>query len=152
MKPTPVTRRQMLSSSASAAVATFFLTEYAFATVEEVTDEINSFTGGKDTLDGTIVLTIPEIAENGHSVPISVSVTSPMTEDDHVESIMILAESNPNPVVVTLQFTELSGEANVSTRIRLAETQHVVAVAKMSDGSFYKVSNHVRVTIGGCGV
>lgn len=146
-----LTRRQMLTSSASAAVATFFLTKTAFATVEDVNAVIETFTGGESPADGVISLTTPEIAENGNSVPVTVSVESPMTADDHVESIIILAEGNPNPEVATFHFTELSGEAAASIRIRLATTQNVVAVAKLSDGSFHKASNNVKVTIGGCG-
>jgi sulfur-oxidizing protein SoxY len=144
-------RRTLLTASAAAAVASFFGTGRAFATVEDVTKAIEEFTGGAEVSEGALTLTTPEIAENGNSVPVSVLVESPMTEDDYVESVMILAEENPLPDVATFHFTPMSGEAKASTRMRLAKTQNVLAVAKMSNGSLYKASNNVKVTIGGCG-
>jgi len=100
---------------------------------------------------GRIKLTAPEIAENGNSVPVSVLVDSPMTEDDYVESVLLLAEGNPSPDVATFNFTAASGKALGSTRMRLAQTQDVIAIAKMSDGTLYRDSRNVKVTIGGCG-
>lgn len=114
-------------------------------------DLIKEFTGGAETTEGKISLTTPEIAENGNTVPISVEVDSAMEGDDMVESIMLLADGNPRPEVVTFNFTAMSGVAAAKTRIRLAKTQNVVAVAKMADGSFQMASNQVKVTIGGCG-
>lgn len=146
-----LTRRTFLTFSASAAVGGFLGSSRAFATVEEVNAVISTFTNGGETGTGVVTLTIPEIAENGNSVPVSVSVQSPMTDDDYVVSVMILAEDNPNPKVATFNFSPASGEARVSTRMRLAATQNVVAVAKMSDGRFFKTVNSVEVTIGGCG-
>ena len=145
-----LTRRTFLTGSAAAAVASFFGGQ-AFATVEDVNKAIAEFSGGAEPGEGLITLTTPEIAENGNSVPVSVLVDSPMTEDDHVQSVMILAEDNPLPNVATFHFSSMSGEAKASTRMRLAKTQNVVAVAKMSNGDVYKVSNNVKVTIGGCG-
>ena len=107
--------------------------------------------GGAAPQAGRITLTAPEIAENGNTVPISVSVESPMTADDHVASVIILAEGNPNPDVATMHFTAMSGEASATTRMRLAKTQNVIAVAKMSNGDVYMDKKEVKVTIGGCG-
>ncbi len=146
-----LTRRTFLTASASAAVAAFFGSQQAFASLEDLNKALNDYTGGAEPGEGPLTLTTPEIAENGNSVPVSVLVESPMTEDDHVESVMILAEGNPLPDVATFHFSSMSGEAKASTRMRLAKTQNVVAVAKMSNGDFYKVSNNVKVTIGGCG-
>ncbi|MDP2733806.1 MAG: thiosulfate oxidation carrier protein SoxY, partial [Hoeflea sp.] len=98
-----------------------------------------------------ITLTAPEIAENGNTVPISVSVESAMEGDDLVESVIIFADGNPSPAVATFHFTEMSGAALATTRMRLAKTQNVVAVAKMKDGSFFMDKKQVKVTIGGCG-
>ena len=114
-------------------------------------DRIKEFTGGAEVGEGKIDLTTPEIAENGNTVPIAVEVDSPMTPDDYVESIAIYADGNPLPDVVTFNFSAMSGVATAKTRIRLAKTQNVIAIAKMSDGSFQKASNQVKVTIGGCG-
>ena len=94
---------------------------------------------------------LPAIAENGNSVAMSVTVDSPMIDDDYVEAVMIFAGGNPNPEVATFHFTPLSGEANASTRMRLARTQNVVAIAKLSNGDMHKVNKFVEVTVGGCG-
>ena len=149
-----ITRRKLLGASASAAVAAFFGTAAgrAFATVEDVEKAIAEFGGGTAPEEGgPLALTTPEIAENGNSVPISFSVDSPMSADDHVESVMILAAENPSAGVATFHFTPASGAAKASTRMRLAKTQDVVAVAKTSTGELYRVANEVKVTIGGCG-
>ncbi|MBX2836826.1 MAG: thiosulfate oxidation carrier protein SoxY [Gammaproteobacteria bacterium] len=146
-----LTRRQVLTAGASVAVGAFFGTGRAFATVEDVEAAIAEFAGGKEPAEGVLTLTTPEIAENGNSVPISVSVDSPMTDSDYVDSVIIFADGNPNPEVVTFNFSPVSGEAKASTRMRLAKTQNVVAVAKLSNGDVYKMSNNVKVTIGGCG-
>lgn len=124
----------------------------AFAAAEPTADEaIKTFTGGAAVAEGKVSLTTPEIAENGNTVPVGVSVESPMTADDHVAEVMIIADGNPNPGVVTFRFSTMSGEAEASTRIRLAKTQNIIAIAKMSDGSFHMAKNAVKVTIGGCG-
>jgi sulfur-oxidizing protein SoxY len=98
-----------------------------------------------------VKLDLPEIAENGNAVPMTVTVESPMTKDNYVSDVLVVAEANPRGGVVTFHFTPASGVAEANTRIRLAETQNVVAVAKMSDGSFFVDSKQVKVTIGGCG-
>ncbi|KPP84728.1 MAG: sulfur-oxidizing protein SoxY [Rhodobacteraceae bacterium HLUCCO07] len=107
-------------------------------------EEIDAFTGGADVAEGGVTLDAPEIAENGNTVPVSVSA-------EGATAIMVLALGNPNPDVATFNFGELSGSQSASTRIRLAGTQDVVAVAKMGDGSFAKTTKNVKVTIGGCG-
>ena len=109
------------------------------------------FTGGVAPGEGKITLTAPEIAENGNTVPVSVSVESAMEGDDLVESVILFADGNPNPAVATFHFTAMSGAALATTRMRLAKTQNVVAVAKMKDGSFFIDRKEVKVTIGGCG-
>ncbi|MFK7860355.1 MAG: thiosulfate oxidation carrier protein SoxY [Granulosicoccus sp.] len=145
-------RRKLLGTAAAIAAAGFFGTsQRAFATLEDIDKAIAEFGGGSDVQEGKITLTAPEIAENGNSVPISVSVESAMTEDEFVESVMILAEGNPSPDVATFHFTPASGKAVGSTRMRLAQTQNIVAIAKMSDGTLYRDTRNVKVTIGGCG-
>jgi sulfur-oxidizing protein SoxY len=112
---------------------------------------IKKFTGGKPATEGKVKLDLPEIAENGNTVPMTVSVDSPMTEGSHVTDVLIVGDGNPNAGVVTFHFTPLSGVAEANTRIRLAATQNIIAVAKMNDGSFAMASKQVKVTIGGCG-
>ncbi|MFK7835704.1 MAG: thiosulfate oxidation carrier protein SoxY [Sulfitobacter sp.] len=113
----------------------------AAVTSEEV---IAAFTGGADVGSGDIKLTAPEIAENGNTVPIEVS-------SDTAAEIMVLALGNPTPSVATFKFGKLAASRAASTRIRLAGTQDVVAIAKLDDGSFVQASSTVKVTIGGCG-
>jgi len=145
-------RRRLLGTAAATAVVAFFGTSgRSFAAMEDVEKAIGEFGSGAEAVDGMITLTTPEIAENGNSVPVAFTVESPMTEDSYVESVMILASDNPSPEVATFNFTPQSGEAKASTRMRLAKTQDVVAVAKMSDGTLHRTSANVKVTIGGCG-
>lgn len=146
-----ITRRQLVGIGTGAFVAVGLGMRPAFATAEATEVAIKKFAGGAIIGEGRVELTTPEIAENGNTVPISVSVDSPMSGADYVASVMILAEGNPNPEVVTFNFTAASGVAKAKTRIRLARTQNVVAIAKMSDGSLFMTKNQVKVTIGGCG-
>ena len=148
-----LTRRRMLALTAGAAVlpALFAGSRPAFASAEDVTKIVMEFTGGKEPQTGKITLTAPEIAENGNTVPVSVEVDSAMTDSDMVDSVLILADGNPRPEVATFHFTALSGSATATTRMRLAKTQNVYAVAKMADGSVHMDKKEVKVTIGGCG-
>jgi len=107
--------------------------------------------GEAKPVEGKLVLEMPEIAENGNTVPFSVSLDSPMTETDHVKAIHIIATANPQPQVATFRFTPLSGKAAVASRARLARTQDVIAIAELSDGKFFMSKRNVKVTIGGCG-
>jgi|TARA_Y100000294_G_scaffold146474_1_gene142041 sulfur-oxidizing protein SoxY len=100
---------------------------------------------------GRITMDLPQIAEDGNTVPVGFEVESPMTESDYVKAVHIIAEKNPNPNVATYRFTPDSGRAKISTRVRLLKTQNVIAVAEMSDGSVYMTKTPVKVTIGGCG-
>jgi sulfur-oxidizing protein SoxY len=120
------------------------LTMLPFRANAAADDAIAAFTGGADVADSGVTLTAPEIAENGNTVPISVSA-------EGATAIMLLAAGNPTPGVATFNFGPLAGAQSASTRIRLAGTQDVIAVAKMADGSFAKASSTVKVTIGGCG-
>ena len=146
-------RRQALTLTAGAALfaAAGLKAGQANATAEDVEKLIMEMSGGGKPETGKITLTAPEIAENGNTVPVSVEVDSAMSGDDMVESITIFAEGNPNPDVVRFNFTALSGSAAATTRMRLAKTQNVVAIAKMSDGSTFMDRKTVKVTIGGCG-
>ncbi|WP_075996148.1 thiosulfate oxidation carrier protein SoxY [Salaquimonas pukyongi] len=146
-------RRHAMAMSAGAVVfaATGLSSTRALATAEDVDKAMMQLGGGKMPEAGKVTLTAPEIAENGNTVPISVEVDSAMSDGDMVSSVTIYAEGNPNPDVVTFNFSAMSGTATASTRMRLAKTQNVVAVAKMADGSTYMDKKEVKVTIGGCG-
>ncbi len=134
------TRRDTLGLALGAAALTV-LPYRVHAAGEEA---IQAFTGGAELKEGGVQLTAPEIAENGNTVPIEVSAPG-------ASAIMVLALGNPTPGVATFNFGPLAASQAASTRIRLAGTQDVVAIAKLEDGSFAKASSTVKVTIGGCG-
>ncbi|MGJ8616687.1 MAG: thiosulfate oxidation carrier protein SoxY [Sulfitobacter sp.] len=126
------------------AVALISMPMGAAAATEDVDLIIADFTGGADMADTGVTLTAPEIAENGNTVPIEVDAPGAV-------SIMLLATGNPTPPAGTFNFGPLAGSRSASTRIRLAKSQDVVAIAKMEDGTFARTSAEVKVTIGGCG-
>jgi len=147
-------RREVLKAAgvgALAIVGSGLVPKTAKATPESVAKFMAKETGTSTPKSGKVKIKLPEIAENGNTVPLTISVDSPMTPDNYVKSVHIGAEGNPNPQVVSFNLTPSSGKAVVSTRIRLAKTQKVVATAVMSDGSVYQSKKKVKVTIGGCG-
>ncbi len=147
-----LTRRAALALGAgSAAITLVGWNGGAFATPQAAADDIAKFTGGATPEKGKISIELPEIAENGNTVPLSFAVDAPMTGTDYVSDVLVVAEGNPNPGVATFHFTPLSGKAEAATRIRLATTQNIVVVAKTSGGKFYTGQKLVKVTIGGCG-
>lgn len=99
---------------------------------------------------GRITLDLPPLSENGNAVPLTVSVESPMTEAEHVRAIHVFTEKNPQPEVVSFYLGPRAGRASVATRIRLADTQTVVAVSELSDGSFWSGRADVVVTLAAC--
>jgi sulfur-oxidizing protein SoxY len=115
---------------------------------EQALDEILK---GAKPLTGKIALEIPEIAENGNTVPYAIAIDSPMTEADHIKAIHVLSTVNPLPHVASFGFTPLSGRASVASRMRLSKTQDVVILAELSGGKFIISRRTVKVTIGGCG-
>jgi len=112
---------------------------------------VRKIVGEAKPSEGKFALELPEIAENGNTVPFTVSVESPMTEKDHVKAIHVIATANPQPGVAMFRLTPLSGKAAVSSRLRLARTQDVIGIAELSDGRFLMAKRPVKVTIGGCG-
>ena len=146
-------RREFLVVSGAAAAALAALTSGALAK-EDLKDPaafLNKITGGAQPAEGKVKVEMPEIAENGATVPIKLSAESPMTDKDYCESLTIIATKNPVAHIATYELTPDAGKAWVSTRIRMAQTQEVWGVAKMSDGKFYIGKTTVKVTIGGCG-
>jgi sulfur-oxidizing protein SoxY len=123
----------------------------ALATPAEADAEIAKFTGGKEPREGKITIDLPEIAENGNTIPLAITVDAPMTAESYVSDILVVADGNPNPGIAKFQLSPLSGRAEAGTRIRLATTENVIVVAKTSDGKFYTDRKQVKVTIGGCG-
>ncbi len=147
-----LSRRAALAFGAGGAALTVLgWDQAAFAAAKEAAAAIDKFTGGKTAAKGKISIELPEIAENGNTVPLAVSVDAPMAADNYVSEVLVVAEGNPNPGVATFHFTPMSGKAQASTRIRLATTQNIVVVAKTSKGEFFTGQKLVKVTIGGCG-
>jgi sulfur-oxidizing protein SoxY len=144
-------RRAAMGAAGLAALAALLTPRLAFADPAAVAAELKKLFGDKTFAAGKIKLDIPEIAENGFVVPVTVDVESPMTDADYVKAVHIFAEENPQPTVVTWRFTPACGKASASTRMRLAKSQTVVCIAEMSDGSLYSAKAQVKVTVGGCG-
>ncbi len=137
-----MTRRGALTMGAGLAALAAFPTFPALAATGD--EAMMAFTGGATPSEGGIVLTTPEIAENGNTVPVSVSAPGAV-------AIALFATGNPSPDVGVFSFGPLAASQTATTRIRLAGTQDVVAIARMADGSFVQARNEVKVTIGGCG-
>jgi sulfur-oxidizing protein SoxY len=148
-KPNDATRRQfmVLTGSAAMLAVTPRPTE---ATPAMLATAIRNVVGSAVVQTGKVKLDVPPLVENGNTVPITVSVTSPMTPDDHVKSIHLFNEKNPQPNIGNFYLGPRVGRAQVSTRIRLADSQKIVAIAQLSDGSFWSVSADVIVTLAAC--
>ena len=152
--PVGFTRRQLMVAVGTGGLAATTMTlvpGLALADAASVDEAIKSLIGEASPAEGRIDLELPQIAENGNTVPVTVSIDSPMTDDDYVKTVHIFAEGNPLPDVASFHFTPACGEAVCSTRMRLAKTQNVIAIAEMSNGEIYTAKTEVKVTIGGCG-
>ena len=145
-------RRTMLLSVAGAASVLALRPDQATAQDAQILDAaIKKAVGDAKPAEGRIMLTLPEIAENGNTVPFELAVQSPMSDADHVKAVHIFAPGNPQVDVATFLFTPASGKAAVASRMRLAKTQDVTALAEMSDGKVFITKRTIKVTIGGCG-
>jgi sulfur-oxidizing protein SoxY len=113
--------------------------------------EIKKLYGEKNAAEGRVKIDVPAIAENGLVVPINIEVDSPMSEKDYVKAVHVFADGNPLPGVVSFSFSPECGKASAATRMRLAQTQNIVAIAEMADGALFTSKAEVKVTIGGCG-
>jgi len=122
----------------------------AIATPAAMTAAIREITGNAEAKPGKIKLNIPPLVENGNAVAITVAVESPMTAADHVKSIHVFTEKNPQTNVISAKLGPRAGKAEISTRIRLADTQQVVAICELSDGSFWSDKVDVILTLSAC--
>ena len=139
-----------LAGASFALVATSILARPALATPQSAQELLAKLVKGTPKA-GRVTIKAPEIAENGNTVPLTLSVDSPMTATDYVRAVHVVTDGNPAPGVVSLHFGPLSGKAEAQIRVRLATTEHVIAVAEMSDGSLWTATREIKVTIGGCG-
>ena len=145
-----IDRRQACLFIGSASILTS-IPIYALGGADDVKSIIKSITAGQGATETDIYLDLPEIAENGNQVKISFEIDSPMSEEEHVKAVYILADGNPAPKVAKFMFTPALGACAATTRMRLAKTQNVYLLAEFSDGTFASAKSTVKVTIGGCG-
>jgi sulfur-oxidizing protein SoxY len=153
MADTDRTRRTFLGLAGGAAImgaVPVVIVRPAEATPATLQTAIRNVVGEANVRIGKVKLDIPPLVENGNTVPMTVSVTSPMTADDYVKSIHVFNEKNPQPNIGNFHLGPRAGRAQVSTRIRLADSQKVVAIARMSDDSFWSATVDIVVTLAAC--
>lgn len=148
------TRRRFLIETAAltgaAGLGLSIAVSPASATPASMRTAIRRVVGEAPVTKGRVKIDLPPLIENGNAVPLTLSCESPMTADDHVKSIHVFTEKNPQPNVVSIRLGPRAGRARVATRIRLADSQKVVAIAQMSDGSFWSDELEVVVTLAAC--
>jgi sulfur-oxidizing protein SoxY len=144
-----LSRRQAVATLGLGGLAVSLLPRDATAAVEDARRLLGSLIKSQPK-PGKVSIKTNDIAENGNTVPVTVSVESPMTAADHVRAIHVISDGNPAPGVASFHLTPASGKAEVYFRMRMAQTQNLIAVAELNDGSAWIVSREVRVTIGGC--
>jgi sulfur-oxidizing protein SoxY len=152
-QPPNSTRRQFLELAGGAAVlgaAPMVTLRPAEATSAMLASAIRNVTGGAAVKTGKVKLDVPPLVENGNTVPLTVIVNHPMAPEDHVRSIHVFNEKNPQPNIGNFYFTPNGGRPQISTRVRLADSQKVIAIAKLSDGTFWSASVDVVVTLAAC--
>ncbi len=142
-------RRRFLAAAAAALVAQSRIAR-AQLTVQPLEPLIAKVTDGAEVRAGRVALDIPRLADNGHAVPLRISVSSPMTERDFVRTIHVLSERNPRPLMAVFRLNPHCGRAEISTRVRLNGSQRVVVIAGLSDGSWWSGSAQVEVTETAC--
>jgi sulfur-oxidizing protein SoxY len=150
MKTIPSTRRDVLTGATALGAAVMLRLESTHATPASLGAAIRDVVGEAPLKEGRVKLAIPPLVENGNTVPLDVAVDSPMTAADHVRTIHIFNEKNPQPNVISVKLGPRAGRARFTTRFRLADTQTVVAVAELSDGTFHTARANVIVTIAAC--
>ena len=143
-------RRRFVSGLAGLAAVPLLPSRAARAQTDPFVPLLRKLTGGAPVREGRVTVETPRLADNGHSVPFKVSVESPMTAADHVRSVTLLSERNPRPVMASFHLGPHAGRAIVATRVRLNGSQRVLAVAQLSDGSFWSGSAEVEVTESAC--
>ena len=143
-------RREFLIGSAGIGMASALPLESASATPAMLEEAIRNVIGEANLQTGKITLEVPPLVENGNAVPVTVIVDSPMSEAEHVKAIHVFNEKNPQPHVISITLGPRAGKARIATRIKLADTQRIVGIAEMSDGSFWTGEANVIVTIAAC--
>ena len=147
--PSAMSRRRLLAASGAALV--LLNVRPVNATPESLAAALKHAYGNRRIMPGRVKIDIAQIAENGNVVPITIAVDSPMSVDDHVKQIHLFSEHNPLPNIVEFELGPHNGKARVSTRIRLAKSQTVLAVATLNDDTLWSAQAIVEVTVSGCG-
>lgn len=153
MRHSANSRRDILrlaGSTAALGLLPVVMVRPAAATPAMLTAAIRNVVGESNVNTGRVKLDIPPLVENGNTVPMTVSVVSPMTADDHVKSIHVFNQKNPQPNIGNFYLGPRAGRAQIATRIRLADSQTIVAIARLSDNSFWSASADVIVTLAAC--
>ena len=145
---TTATRRQFLAAAAGVGLA--LAARPAEATPASMKQAIRQVVGEAAVKPGKIKLDLPPLVENGNSVAMGVTVDSPMTAKDHVKAIHVFTEKNPQPNIISVELGPRAGKAEIQTRVRLADTQSVIAICELSDGSFWSDTVDVIITLGAC--
>jgi sulfur-oxidizing protein SoxY len=142
------TRRQFLAAAGGVGFA--LAVRPAEATPASMKQAVRQVVGEAPVKRGKIKLDLPPLVENGNSVTMNVTVDSPMTIKDHVKAIHVFTEKNPQPNIISVQLGPRAGKAEIQTRVRLADTQSVLAICELSDGSFWSDTVDVIITLGAC--
>ncbi len=150
MSKITITRRDALKAGTAVAIGATLPASAQANTPGQMETAIRRVIGEADIRKGKVTLDLPPLVENGNTVPMTVSVDSPMTKDDYVKAIHVFNEKNPQANVVSMQLGPRAGKARVSTRIRLAGTQRLTAIAEMSDGTYWSDTQEVIVTLAAC--
>ncbi|WP_286297899.1 SoxY-related AACIE arm protein [Polynucleobacter sp. TUM22923] len=145
-----VRRRWYLSALGMLGIASYLRPSLALASASEAMEAMTKIVGANRIEDGRVKLVIPPLVENGNLVVLKVNIESPMTENNYVKVVHVIAEGNPLPNIFSAFFTPRSGRAEVTTRVRLADSQRVWAIAQMSDGSFWRGHADTLVTLSAC--
>ena len=149
MSTMKITRREALLAGGLAALGAA-VPESAEAVPGQMEAAIRNAIGTPTIRKGRVMLDLPPLVENGNTVPMTVSVDSPMTPDNYVKAIHVFNEKNPQPNVISVRLGARSGRAAIATRVRLADTQRITAIAEMSDGTFWSDTQEVIVTLAAC--
>jgi len=147
-------RREFLKAAGGAAaglgLGSVIAVAPAPATPAEMQEAIRKVVGGARVTPGKVKLDLPPLIENGNAVPLTVTIDSPMTEAEHVRAVHVFTQKNPQPNVVSFHLGPRAGRAKMTTRIRLADSQNVVAICELSDGSFWSAGADIVVTLAAC--
>jgi sulfur-oxidizing protein SoxY len=145
-----ISRRRLVTAFAASVVIAKVPLAHALPALTELEPIVRDITGGAPLREGRVTLEIPHLSDNGHAVPLKVSVASAMSESDYVRTVHLLSQKNPRPIMAVFHFRPECGRAEIFTRVRVNGAQNLLAIATMSDGSYWAASSEVIVTETAC--